>query len=70
MSDKPDIIIEKGEFKPDGNGGNHSYIFKSGGFIYKCSIVILGEDNSPPAYLTIYKGEKEVFSDKANIVLK
>jgi hypothetical protein len=70
MSDKPDIIIEKGEFKPDGSGGNHSYVFKRGGFIYECSIVILGEENSPPAYLTIYKGDKEVFSDKANIVLK
>lgn len=70
MSDKPDIIIEKGEFKPEGSGGNHSFVFKNGDFTYECSIIIMGEENSPPAYLTIYEGDKEIFSEKANIVIK
>ena len=70
MSEKPDIIIFKGEYKADGSGGNHSFIFHNGEYIYDCAIIVLGEEGSPPAYLTIYKGDKEILSQKANIVTK
>jgi hypothetical protein len=70
MNEKPDIIIFKGEYKPDGSGGNHSFIFHNGEYTYDCAIIILGEDGLPPAYLTIYKGDKEILSQKANIVTK
>lgn len=70
MIDKPDIVIEKGEYKPDGSGGNHSFLFKNGEYTYECAIIIMGEENSPPAYLTIYKGDKEILSQKAYIVTK
>jgi hypothetical protein len=70
MNDKPDLIINNGEWIPDGSGGNHRFQFKNAEYIYDCSIIVLGEDNSPPAMLTIYKGEKEILSQNAKIVIK
>jgi len=68
MSDKPDMIIEKGEFIADGSGGNHTYEFKNDGYVYDCHIIVMGERSSPPALLTISKGDKEILSQKAIIV--
>jgi hypothetical protein len=68
MSDKPDMVIEKGEYIAEGSGGNGKYQFKSGEYIYDCEIIVIGEDNSPPAMLTIYKGEKEILSQRATII--
>jgi hypothetical protein len=70
MMEKPDLILLQGKFRAEGSGGNHSIIFKNGEYSYECSIIVMGEEGSPPAMLTIYKGEKEVLSQKANIVLK
>lgn len=70
MSDKPDIIIKNGEYKPNGSGGNHSFEFHNGEYTYKCAIIVLGEDDSPPAYLTIYKNDKEILAQEANIVTR
>jgi len=70
MTDKPDIIITNGVYVPDGSGGNHSYVFKKGKFTYECQIIILGEDDSPPANLIVYKGNKELLSQPATIILK
>jgi hypothetical protein len=67
QSDKPDLIIENGEFIPEGTGGNHRYEFKNDGYIYNCSITVLGKGNEPPAVLTIYKGEKEILSQPAAV---
>lgn len=68
QSDKPDLIIENGEFIPEGSGGNHRYEFKNDGYVYSCSITLLGEKNEPPAHLTIYKGDKEILSQPATII--
>ena len=70
MNDKPDLIIQKGEYRPDGSGGNHSFEFTNGEYKYECAIIVMGEKDSPPAYLTIYQGDKEILSQKANIVTK
>lgn len=68
QNDKPDLIIENGQFIPEGTGGNHRYEFKNDGYIYSCSITLLGkEDNEPPAVLTISKGGKEILSQPATI---
>jgi hypothetical protein len=69
MSDKPDLVME-GEVDYDGTGGNYHYTFKRAGYTYECSIVVLGNKNSPPAYLRIYKGEKEILSQRAEIIKK
>ena len=70
MSDKPEVVLEKGEYIPEGSGGNHSYKFKNAGYIYECSIIVMGEENSPPALLTIYKGDKVILSQRAKINVK
>ena len=70
MQDKPDLILKNGELTFDGSGGNHNIEFKNGEYVYQCSIIVMGGEGSSPAYLTIYKGEKEILSQKANIVIK
>jgi hypothetical protein len=67
MSEKPELVILNGKVEFDGSGGNHSFIFKTGEYIYECGIVEMGEDDAPPAYLSITKGEKEIFSQNAKI---
>ena len=70
MSDKPDLIIMNGEFIQEGGGGNYTYEFKNGEYVYDCSIIIIGEETSPPALLTIFKDTKEILSQKAKIIRK
>jgi hypothetical protein len=67
MNDKPDLVIQNGKYVPDGSGGNHSYVFKNGNYLYECGIVLLGEEDSSPAYLTVYKDGKEIVSEPAAI---
>jgi hypothetical protein len=70
MLDKPDLILYNGEFVAEGTGGNHSYQFKNGDYTYECSIIIMGEEGSPPARLTIIKDDTEILSQNATIVKK
>lgn len=67
-NDKPEFILQNGKFEADGNGGNCSYIFKSGNYVYECGIIEIGEEDAPPAYLTITKGGKEMVYQKAKII--
>ncbi|PSL25858.1 hypothetical protein [Chitinophaga ginsengisoli] len=68
QSDKPDLIIENGQYIPEGSGGNHRYEFKTNGYVYNCSVTVLGgKYDDAPAELTIYKGEKEILSQPATI---
>jgi hypothetical protein len=68
MKDKPDLVIEKGEFIPEGSGGNHRYEFKNGDFTYDCAIMVMTERGGPAASLTINKGDKTILFQKAKIV--
>jgi len=70
MTDKPNIIITNGEYKPDGSGGNHSYIFKNNGYTYECQIVVVGKDNDAAANLIVYKGNEQVLFQAATIIVK
>ncbi|WP_412467213.1 hypothetical protein [Pedobacter sp. KLB.chiD] len=65
MSDKPELILTNGKFKPDGSGGNHNYQFKSGDYVYTCFIIVMGEKDAPPAQLMISKAGKEILSQPA-----
>jgi len=67
MTEKPDLIIQNGIYIPEGSGGNHTYEFKNGNYTYDCSIIILGEEDSPPARLIVYNGEKEVLTQNARL---
>ncbi|MWB93767.1 hypothetical protein GON26_05300 [Flavobacterium sp. GA093] len=68
MSEKPDLIITKGEWIADGSGGNHHYDFKKGQYLYECYIAVLPETTAAPATLTIYQNESEILSQDAQIV--
>jgi len=68
MSAQPEIIIEHGEFISEGTGGNHKFEFRNGNYIYDCEIIVMDEPDSPPAYLTILKNNKEVLSEPAQII--
>ena len=68
MSDKPDLVIENGEFIAEGTGGNHRFEFKNEDYVYSCSITVLGQKDDPPALLTIFKADKEILSQPASIV--
>lgn len=68
MTEKPDLIIYRGNLVLEGSGGNHQYEFKKDNFTYECAIIVLGEKSSPPARLTIYQGKKVILSQDAKIV--
>lgn len=70
MSTLPELVIINGELNPDGNGGNHHYIFKNKSFTYECYINVIGTEESPDANLMIYKEEKEISAQDATIVKK
>ncbi|MCD0469392.1 hypothetical protein [Flavobacterium sp. JAS] len=70
MSEKPDLIICRGELVVEGIGGNHQYEFKKDNYTYECAFIILGEKNSPPAKLTIYQGGKAILKQDAKIIAK
>ncbi len=68
MNEKPDLILYKGKVTFDGSGGNHSYKFKNGIYVYECIINVIGTADTPPASLIVYKGEKEVLKQDAKII--
>lgn len=69
MSDKPDVIVYNGKVFPDGSGGNHHYMFKNGKYTYECGITLIGgEEGDMPAYLIVYKKDKEILNQQADLV--
>jgi hypothetical protein len=68
MSTKPDLVIENGTFVPEGSGGNCHYSFVNGEYSYKCGIVVIGEDDAPPAYLIVYKNDAEILNQYATLL--
>jgi len=68
MSEKPDLVITNGKWIPDGSGGNSYFDFKNGDYLYRCYIIVLGTNDSPPATLTIYQNNKKILEQNAIIV--
>lgn len=67
MSTKPDLIILNGEFVPDGSA-NYYFSFKNGEYEYRCGFLIVGADDSPPAYLTVLKNDDEILYQDAAVL--
>jgi len=67
MNEKPDLIIKKGIWLPDGSGGNNHYEFVNGVYKYFCSINVLGTEETPPADLKIFKNGNEILYQPAII---
>ena len=62
-SDKPDIVLLKGELEFEGSGGNYSYTFKNGRYSFVLQVTVIGCDTSPPGWLEVYKDETLLLSD-------
>ena len=60
LSEKPDLVLNKGKLVFDGSGGNHSYQFRSGPYQYHCYATVLGTSDSPPGELVVYKNDQEI----------
>lgn len=60
LSEKPDLVLNKGKLVFDGSGGNHSYQFRSGPYQYHCYVTVLGTSDSPPGELVVFKNDQEI----------
>jgi hypothetical protein len=68
MSEQPDVVIERGDWTPDGSGGNHYYTFKNEGYVYQCNIIAMGQEDAPVATVVISKDNQHIASYDAIIV--
>lgn len=62
LSDKPDLVLNKGKLVFDGSGGNHSYQFRSGPYQYYCYVTVLGGSDSPLGELVVFKNDQEILT--------
>ncbi|OMQ20645.1 hypothetical protein BMI79_18025 [Serratia oryzae] len=49
------MVLKNGEVKFNGSGGNHTFQFQSGPYLYECQVTVLGIRDSPPGVLLVYK---------------
>ncbi|TAN40284.1 MAG: hypothetical protein EPN25_08195 [Nitrospirae bacterium] len=69
-SEKPDLVLDNGELFFDGSGGNHHYDFKNGAVLYRCTVNVIGADDTPSGYLEVYKNNKVILSQPVIEVIK
>ena len=69
-SSKPDIILNNGELKFDGSGGNHVITFVNGNYTYKVYRYCIGEENSPDITLDIEKNGQIILSEDGNLIIE
>lgn len=62
LSDKPDLVLNKGKLVFDGSGGNHSYQFRSGPYQYYCYVTVLGGSDSSLGELVVFKNDQEILT--------
>lgn len=62
LSDKPDLVLNKGKLVFDGSGGNHSFQFRSGPYQYHCYVTVLGGSDSPLGELVVFKNDQEILT--------
>ena len=67
-SSPPINLLVKGERIPDGNGGNHFYLFKQGDYKYEVYISVIGKSSTPQANLSVYKKGKRILNVNAKRV--
>jgi len=58
LSEKPDLVLKKGQLVREGTGGNHSFQFKSGPYRYVCDVIVLSAEESPVGRLYVYKNDQ------------
>ncbi|MDC1106922.1 hypothetical protein OAT16_09470 [Prolixibacteraceae bacterium] len=68
MSEKPSLILTNGNYNRDGTGGNHYYDFHNGVHLYRCYLSPLRSSAASPAYLQVFKNDKEILYHAADVV--
>ncbi|MBU5636270.1 hypothetical protein KOM00_05940 [Geomonas sp. Red69] len=69
-SEMPDLVLRNGTLIFDGSGGNHHYDFKSGDVLYRCFVWVIGDADTPPGEIEVYKGKKLVLNQPVAKVIK
>lgn len=67
ISNKPDLVINNGEWTPDGSGGNHHFTFTNGVYSYVIYVNVLGTDETPPFNLEVNKRDKVILNQPAQL---
>lgn len=65
LKEKPDLVITHGKLIPDGSGGNYKFAFKNGTYTYECQISPIREDDSPEAFLSVFKEGHRILNQAA-----
>lgn len=60
MSRRPDLEIKNGVRIPDGSGGNYFYRFVNNKIEYRCYVTVIGTEDSPPAWIAVYQGQRMI----------
>ncbi len=68
MNEKPALIVKGGNWIPEGRGGDHRYEFNNGIYKYVCAINVLSAEKTPPASLIVYKNDKKILSQPAQLI--
>lgn len=64
---KPILILYGGQYRFDGSGGNHAYVFSNGNHIYECQINVLRNYETSVAELIVYEKENLLLRESATI---
>lgn len=71
MSDKPEVVIDNGQWIRNNNSFDNQFVFKQKGKkIYYCTIIGWGEEGAPPAKFSIYESNKQILAEDAKIIVK
>ena len=70
MSTKPNIVVNNCNLIYSGSGGNHSYTCKNENYYYTIYFNVIGNKNTPPVELKVYKGNnsKPIYVDSAKLI--
>jgi hypothetical protein len=64
----PSLILDNGVYRPEGSGGNHSYLFDNKGYQYVVSFIVMGTDEDPPVVLSVYQGDRLLSEQPGEII--
>ena len=64
----PNEVIQGGKRIIEGTGGNYRLVFNKGNVTYEIEVIVMGEDGSPPARLTVYENDEVRISQNAVII--
>lgn len=67
-SSKPDIILNNGELRFTGSGGDHIITFLNGNYTYKVYRNIIGEENTPDITLEVEKNGQIILTEDGTLI--